>query len=178
MKTVVCATCGTSFERYNMNKTRMSKPQFCSQDCYSSGMRARADARIEGRILARIDKRGPSECWEWRGRRTKMITLTERAAERVRRHLQHRGHGLGIRLGVKTTGCSGLGYVLEYVDQASALRPMTFDSHGVTIFVDSKDMVYLDGMTLDWKREGLQEGFDFINPNEAARCGCGESFKI
>ena len=107
-----------------------------------------------------------------------MITLTERAAERVRRHLQHRGHGLGIRLGVKTTGCSGLGYVLEYVDQASALRPMTFDSHGVTIFVDSKDMVYLDGMTLDWKREGLQEGFDFINPNEAARCGCGESFKI
>ena len=107
-----------------------------------------------------------------------MITLTERAAEKVRQNLAKRGHGLGIRLGVKTTGCSGLAYVLEYVDRPSALRPMTFDSNGVTIYVDTKDMVYLDGMTLDWKREGLQEGFDFINPNESARCGCGESFKI
>ena len=107
-----------------------------------------------------------------------MITLTERAAEKVRQNLTKRGQGLGIRLGVKTTGCSGLAYVLEYVDKPSALRPMTFDSHGVTVYVDTKDMVYLEGMTLDWKREGLQEGFDFINPNEAARCGCGSSFKI
>ena len=107
-----------------------------------------------------------------------MITLTERAAEKVRQNLAKRGHGLGIRLGVKTTGCSGLAYVLEYVDRPSALRPMTFDSNGVTIYVDTKDIVYLDGMTLDWKREGLQEGFDFINPNESARCGCGESSKI
>ena len=107
-----------------------------------------------------------------------MITLTERAAQKVQQNLQKRGHGLGIRLGVKTTGCSGLAYVLEYVDKPSALRPMTFDSHGVTVYVDSKDMAYLEGMTLDWKREGLQEGFDFINPNESARCGCGESFKI
>ena len=107
-----------------------------------------------------------------------MITLTERAAEKVRQNLAKRGHGLGIRLGVKTTGCSGLAYVLEYVDRPSALRPMTFDSNGVTIYVDTKDIVYLGGMTLDWKREGLQEGFDFINPNESARCGCGESFKI
>ena len=107
-----------------------------------------------------------------------MITLTERAAEKVRQNLAKRGHGLGIRLGVKTTGCSGLAYVLEYVDRPSALRPMTFDSNGVTIYVDTKDIVYLDGMTLDWKREGLQEGFDFINPNERDRCGCGESFRV
>ena len=107
-----------------------------------------------------------------------MITLTERAAEKVRQNLTKRGRGLGIRLGVKTTGCSGLAYVLEYVDAIDTLQPMTFDNNGVTIYVDNKDMVYLDGMTLDWKREGLQEGFDFINPNESARCGCGESFKI
>jgi iron-sulfur cluster assembly protein len=68
--------------------------------------------------------------------------------------------------------------VLEYVDAVDTLQPMTFDNNGVTVYVDTKDMVYLDGMTLDWKREGLQEGFDFINPNESARCGCGESFKI
>jgi len=107
-----------------------------------------------------------------------MITLTERAAEKVRQNLTKRGRGLGIRLGVKTTGCSGLAYVLEYVDAVGTLQPMTFDNNGVTVYVDNKDMVYLDGMTLDWKREGLQEGFDFINPNESARCGCGESFKI
>jgi iron-sulfur cluster assembly protein len=79
---------------------------------------------------------------------------------------------------VKTTGCSGLAYVLEYVDAVDTLQPMAFDNNGVTVYVDNKDMAYLDGMTLDWKREGLQEGFDFINPNESARCGCGESFKI
>ena len=107
-----------------------------------------------------------------------MITLTERAAEKVRQNLTKRGRGLGIRLGVKTTGCSGLAYVLEYVDAIDTLQPMTFDNNGVTVYVDNKDMVYLDGMTLDWKREGLQEGFDFINPNESARCGCGSSFKI
>jgi iron-sulfur cluster assembly protein len=107
-----------------------------------------------------------------------MITLTERAAEKVRQNLTKRGRGLGIRLGVKTTGCSGLAYVLEYVDAVDTLQPMAFDNHGVTVYVDNKDMAYLDGMILDWKREGLQEGFDFINPNESARCGCGESFKI
>jgi iron-sulfur cluster assembly protein len=107
-----------------------------------------------------------------------MITLTERAAQKVRQNLTKRGRGLGIRLGVKTTGCSGLAYVLEYVDAVDTLQPMTFDNNGVTVYVDNKDMAYLDGMTLDWKREGLQEGFDFINPNESARCGCGESFKI
>jgi iron-sulfur cluster assembly protein len=107
-----------------------------------------------------------------------MITLTERAAQKVRQNLTKRGRGLGIRLGVKTTGCSGLAYVLEYVDTVDTLQPMAFDNNGVTVYVDNKDMAYLDGMTLDWKREGLQEGFDFINPNESARCGCGESFKI
>ena len=107
-----------------------------------------------------------------------MITLTERAEQKVRQNLTKRGRGLGIRLGVKTTGCSGLAYVLEYVDAVDTLQPMAFDNNGVTVYVDNKDMAYLDGMTLDWKREGLQEGFDFINPNESARCGCGESFKI
>ena len=106
-----------------------------------------------------------------------MITLTETADKKIRRLLEKRG-GIGIRLAVKTTGCSGLAYVLEYVDAVDTLQPMTFDNNGVTVYVDTKDMVYLDGMTLDWKREGLQEGFDFINPNESARCGCGESFKI
>jgi iron-sulfur cluster assembly protein len=107
-----------------------------------------------------------------------MITLTERAAQKVRHNLTKRGRGLGIRLGVKTTGCSGLAYVLEYVDSISALPSMSFDNHGITVYVDTKDLAYLDGMTLDWKREGLNEGFDFVNPNETARCGCGESFKI
>jgi len=107
-----------------------------------------------------------------------MIELTEVAAEKIKQNLAKRGHGLGIRLGVKTTGCSGLAYVLEYVDQPSALRPMIFDRHGVTVYIDTKDMVYLEGLKLDWKRQGLNEGFDFINPNEVARCGCGESFKI
>ena len=107
-----------------------------------------------------------------------MITLTERAAQKVRQNLIKRGRGLGIRLGVKTTGCSGLAYVLEYVDTVDTLQPMAFDNYGVTVYVDNKDMAYLDGMILDWKREGLQEGFDFINPNESARCGCGSSFKI
>jgi iron-sulfur cluster assembly protein len=107
-----------------------------------------------------------------------MITLTEQAEQKVRQNLTKRGRGLGIRLGVKTTGCSGLAYVLEYVDAVDTLQPMAFDNNGVTVYVDNKDMAYLDGMTLDWKREGLQEGFDFINPNESARCGCGESFKI
>jgi len=106
-----------------------------------------------------------------------MISLTDRAYNKVKRLLQAKDYA-GIRLGVKTTGCSGLAYVLEYVDAVGTLQPMTFDNNGVTVYVDNKDMVYLDGMTLDWKREGLQEGFDFINPNESARCGCGSSFKI
>ena len=107
-----------------------------------------------------------------------MIEVSALAAEKITQQLAKRGHGLGIKIGVKTSGCSGLAYVLEYVDTPSALRPITIDKHGVTVYIDTKDMVYLSGLTLDWKKQGLNEGFDFINPNETGRCGCGESFKI
>ena len=106
-----------------------------------------------------------------------MITLTEPAADKVSQQLKKRGKGLGIRVGVKTTGCSGYAYSIEYVDTPSS-EDMSFVSHGVHVFVDPKSLVFLDGITMDWKRNGLNEGFDFINPNEKDRCGCGESFRI
>jgi iron-sulfur cluster assembly protein len=106
-----------------------------------------------------------------------MVRLTEQAADKVKFFLNKRGHGLGIKLGVKTTGCSGLGYVLEYVDNEYS-DCVVFNSHEIKIFVNNKDHVYLDGLTLDWKRQGLNEGFEFINPNEAGRCGCGSSFNV
>lgn len=107
-----------------------------------------------------------------------MITLTELAAEKVQALLRKRGRGIGIRLGVRTTGCSGMAYTLEYVDQLDNSTDINYTCHGVQIFVDPKSMVYIEGMKMDWKREGLNEGFDFINPREAARCGCGESFTV
>ncbi len=103
------------------------------------------------------------------------ITLSAAAAERVRRFVEKRGRGLGVRLGVRTTGCSGLSYTLEYVDEVGIGDSM-FEDRGVKIVVDGKSLVYLEGTTLDFAREGLNEGFRFINPNEKARCGCGESF--
>ena len=106
-----------------------------------------------------------------------MITLTEQAADKVSQQLKKRGKGLGIRVGVRTTGCSGYAYAIEYVDIPSS-EDMSFVSHGVHVFVDPKSLVFLDGITMDWKRNGLNEGFDFINPNEKDRCGCGESFRI
>lgn len=108
-----------------------------------------------------------------------MITLTNLAAEKVQEMLVKRGKGQGIMLGVRTTGCSGLAYKLEYVDHPPVTRDyMTYTCHGVKIWVAGRDMPYLTGMKLDWVRNGLNEGFDFINPNEKARCGCGESFTI
>ena len=108
-----------------------------------------------------------------------MITLTELAAEKVKGLLDKRGQGLGIRIGVRTTGCSGLAYTLEYVDTAPVTRDQfVYESHNVKVWVDGKSLVYVNGMTVDWKRQGLNEGFDFINEKEAARCGCGESFTI
>jgi len=108
-----------------------------------------------------------------------MVSLTERAAKTVLVKLQERGKGQGISIGVKTTGCSGLAYTLEYTDFPPLTRDwMSFDSHGVTIWVNGKDLPYLNGITMDWKRQGLNEGFDFINPNEKDRCGCGESFRV
>jgi iron-sulfur cluster assembly protein len=108
-----------------------------------------------------------------------MITLTERAAERVQKALAKRGKGIGIRLGVRTTGCSGLAYMLEYVDTApDATDGAVYESNGVKIYVDGKSSAYLNGLTVDYVRSGLNEGFEFTNPNERDRCGCGESFRV
>lgn len=108
-----------------------------------------------------------------------MISLTERAAEKVKHNLARRGKGLGIRVGVKTTGCSGLAYVLEYVDNPANTRDQfVYDSHGVKVYVDGKSIVYLNGLEMDWVKQGLNEGFEFINPQEKDRCGCGESFRV
>jgi iron-sulfur cluster assembly protein len=106
-----------------------------------------------------------------------MITLTERAAKKVKQVIEKRGAGKGIRIGVRTTGCSGLAYVLEYVD-----IPKSEDRHieclGCSIFVDPKSYAYIQGLVIDYVRNGLNEGFEFSNPNERDRCGCGESFRI
>ncbi|AWP75642.1 MULTISPECIES: iron-sulfur cluster assembly protein IscA [Bordetella] len=105
------------------------------------------------------------------------VTLTQSAANHVGRYLQKRGKGIGLRLGVRTTGCSGMAYKLEYVDEQAA-DDVVFDSFGVKVFVDPKSLAYLDGTELDYAREGLNEGFRFSNPNEKATCGCGESFTV
>ena len=105
------------------------------------------------------------------------ISMTTAAANQVRRSLEGRGKGLGVRLGVRTTGCSGLAYVLEFVDEAAA-EDSVFDSHGVKVIIDPKSLVYLAGTELDLVREGLNEGFKFNNPNVRGECGCGESFNI
>ncbi len=105
------------------------------------------------------------------------VTLTENAAQHVRRSLDKRGHGAGLRLGVRTSGCSGMAYVLEYADQV-APEDSVFESHGVKVLVDPKSLIYLDGTVLDYTREGLNEGFRFQNPNQKETCGCGESFSV
>lgn len=105
------------------------------------------------------------------------ITLTETAASRIKDFLANRGKGEGLRLGVKTTGCSGMAYVLEFADAADE-GDKIFESQGVKIFVDAKSLVYIDGTELDFTKEGLNEGFKFNNPNEKATCGCGESFTV
>ncbi len=105
------------------------------------------------------------------------ITMTQAAAAHVARSLARRGKGLGVRLGVKTTGCSGLSYMLEFVDEA-APEDKTFEQHGVKLLVDPKSLPYLEGTELDFVREGLNEGFKFHNPNERDHCGCGESFRV
>ena len=106
-----------------------------------------------------------------------MITVTPIAAEHIRGQLQQRGKGAGIRVGVKTTGCSGLAYVLEFVDEL-ADEDQVFESEGVNIVVDPKSLVYIDGTVMDFVKEGLNEGFKFSNPNTKGECGCGESFTV
>ena len=103
------------------------------------------------------------------------VTLTETAASRVKNFLDNRGKGIGLRLGVKTTGCSGMAYVLEFVDAIES-DDQVFESHGVKVIVNPKSLVYLDGTELDYGKEGLNEGFKFNNPNVKDTCGCGESF--
>ena len=105
------------------------------------------------------------------------ISLTHKAAERVEKYLKNRAKGLGLRLGVKTTGCSGMAYTLEFVDEALP-EDQVFESHGIKIMIDPKSLVYIDGTELDFEKEGLNEGFKFNNPNVKAECGCGESFTV
>jgi iron-sulfur cluster assembly protein len=105
------------------------------------------------------------------------ITLTENAAQRVKGFLAKRGKGEGLRLGVRSSGCSGKAYVIEYAD---AIQPedRVFESHGVKVIVDAKSLIYLDGTEVDFSKEGLTEGFKFNNPNVKDSCGCGESFNV
>jgi iron-sulfur cluster assembly protein len=105
------------------------------------------------------------------------ITVTERAAKHVTNYLAKRGKGIGLRLGVRTTGCSGMAYKLEFVDEPDT-QDMRFESNGVVVFVDPKSLAFLDGTELDFTREGLNEGFRFNNPNVKNTCGCGESFNV
>ena len=109
-----------------------------------------------------------------------MITVTDTAAVKIQESIDRRGRGLGIRVGVRTTGCSGLAYTLEYVDQEQGQQHCVahYDDKGVRIYVKPEHLVYLDGMTIDYQRRGLNEGFEFINANEKDRCGCGESFRV
>lgn len=105
------------------------------------------------------------------------ISLTDNAATHVKSYLEKRGKGVGVRLGVKTTGCSGMAYTIEFADQVDN-EDQVFEDKGVKVIVDPKSMVYLSGTELDFTREGLNEGFKFTNPNEKERCGCGESFSV
>jgi iron-sulfur cluster assembly protein len=105
------------------------------------------------------------------------ITITEAAAKHVRTYLDNRGKGLGIRLAVRTSGCSGMAYEMEFVDELTE-EDQVFEDHGVKVVVDAKSLVYLDGTEVDYAREGLNEGFKFNNPNAKSECGCGESFGV
>lgn len=106
-----------------------------------------------------------------------MINITDKASRKILQTLTKRGTGVGIRIGVRTTGCSGLAYVLEYVDNPIE-TDIKIDCNGCSLFIDPKSCPYLQGMTVDFVRNGLNEGFEFSNPNERDRCGCGESFRV
>ena len=106
-----------------------------------------------------------------------MITITENAAKHINNYLTKRGKGLGVRLGVKTSGCSGMANNLEFVDEVNE-DDLIFEEHGARVYIDPKSLVYLDGTQVDYTKEGLQEGFKFENPNVKDSCGCGESFHV
>jgi iron-sulfur cluster assembly protein len=105
------------------------------------------------------------------------ITLTEAAAGRVKRYIQQRGQGIGLRLGIRKTGCSGFAYMVDYADQIEP-DDAVFEDKGVTVVINPDSLAYLDGSVVDFKREGFSESFKFNNPNEKDRCGCGESFNV
>lgn len=105
------------------------------------------------------------------------ITMSDSSAQRVQAFLTNRGKGLGLRLGVRTSGCSGMAYVLEFVDEAND-DDIVFEDKGIKVIIDGKSLVYLDGTELDFVKEGLNEGFKFNNPNVSSECGCGESFNV
>jgi len=106
-----------------------------------------------------------------------MISVTEIASKKIKSNLTRRGQGVGIRLGVRTTGCSGLAYVLEYVDNINT-EDIEIKQDGFVVVIDPKSSAYLNGVEVDYVRHGLNEGFEFNNPLERDRCGCGESFRI
>jgi iron-sulfur cluster assembly protein len=106
-----------------------------------------------------------------------MITLTQPAIEKVKSQILNRGKGLGIRIGVKTTGCSGLAYTIEFADKFE-LGDNIFDFENCKVVVDPQSISYLQGLTVDYVKKGLNEGFEFVNPQEKSRCGCGASFRV
>ncbi len=105
------------------------------------------------------------------------LSVTPKAANQIRKAIAKRGGGIGLRLAVKTSGCSGFAYALEFADELSG-EDVAFESEGVQLLVDAKSLAMIDGTQLDWVREGLNEGFKFNNPNASATCGCGESFAV
>ena len=105
------------------------------------------------------------------------VMLTDAAAQRVKRFIAERGSGAGLRVGIKTTGCSGFAYVVDITEEI-ADEDRVFESHGVKVIVDGDSLSYLDGTTIDFSREGLNEGFSYDNPNVKSLCGCGESFGV
>ncbi|HHU93628.1 MAG TPA: iron-sulfur cluster assembly protein IscA [Alcaligenaceae bacterium] len=105
------------------------------------------------------------------------ITLTAQAAEHITKHMAKRGAGIGLRLGVRLTGCSGMAYQVDFVDESNE-NDHVFEDHGIKVFVDPRSLPFVDGTQLDYAREGLNAGFKFKNPNEKAACGCGESFTV
>jgi iron-sulfur cluster assembly protein len=105
------------------------------------------------------------------------VSLTASAVERIRSYLGRRGHGVGLRVGVKRTGCSGWAYTIDYADEI-APDDVVFDESGVKVVVDSRSLDLIDGTEVDFVKEGLNEAFRFRNPNVKGECGCGESFRV
>src|SRR5450759_4606701 len=140
-------------------------------------MRSRPPSPITGRNTSRLRARARRPRRNKRPEVAMPVTLTEKAAKHVSDFIAKRGKGVGLRLGVRTTGCSGMAYKLEFADSVNP-EDTLFESHGVKVVVDPKSLPYLEGTELDFAREGLNEGFKFRNPNVKDQCGCGDSFNI